>query len=158
MSRHLSSRCLEKATLTDHVSRSCRGRKTPEARYDTRSIHKVSRSCREVRNFLDQSTRCRGAIEIAIRKNLESSTDSYLLRRCQASFFKNIFSRREKHRHECNQVCNSTNDPNNILSFQEHLSTKNFKAHESQKHTHTLNKSNQFYISKTSQDSLISIH
>ena len=25
-------------------------------------------------------------------------------------------------------------------------------------HTHTLNKSNQFYISKTSQDSLVSIH
>ena len=26
------------------------------------------------------------------------------------------------------------------------------------KHTHTLNKSNQFYISKTIQDSLVSIH
>ena len=25
-------------------------------------------------------------------------------------------------------------------------------------HTHTLNKTNQFYISKTSQDSLVSIH
>ena len=35
-----------------------------------------------------------------------------------------------------------------------------YYAHRSQKHTHThtLNKSNQFYISKTSQDSLVSIH
>ena len=64
----------------------------------------------------------------------------------------------EKHRHKCNQVCNSTNDPNNILSSQEHLLTKIFKVHRSQKHTHTLNKSNQFYVSKTSQDSLVSIH
>ena len=32
-------------------------------------------------------------------------------------------------------------------------------AHRSQNtHTHTQNKSNQFYISKTSQDSLVSIH
>ena len=72
--------------------------------------------------------------------------------------FKTSFSRGEKHRHECNQVCNSTNDSNNILSSQKHLSTKIFKAHGSQKHTHTLNKFNQFYISKTSQDSLVSIH
>ena len=33
----------------------------------------------------------------------------------------------------------------------------NFK-HKDPKNTHTLNKSNQFYISKTSQDSLVSIH
>ena len=76
VSRHLSSRCWEKAMSTDHVSRSCRGRKTPKARYDARSIRQVSKSCREVRNFLDRSTRCRGAVEIAIRKNLGSSTNS----------------------------------------------------------------------------------
>ena len=70
----------------------------------------------------------------------------------------NSFSRGEKHRYEYNQVCNSTNDPNNILSSQKHLLTKIFKAYGSQKHTHTLNKFNQFYISKTSQDSLVSIH
>ena len=35
---------------------------------------------------------------------------------------------------------------------------KNFKQMDLQKETHTLNKSNQFYISKTSQDSLVSIH
>ena len=46
--------------------------------------------------------------------------------------FKNSFSRCEKHKHECN--------PNKHT------------------HTHILNKSNQFYISKTSLDSLVSIH
>ena len=144
--------------LIDHVSRSCQGIKTSEARCDARSIHQVSKSYQNVKNFLNRSTRCRGAIEIAIRKSLESSTNSQLLRRCRASFSKNSFSRGEKHRHECNQVCNLTNDSNNILSSQKNLLTKIFKAHRSQKHTHTLNKSNQFYISKTSQDSLMSIH
>ena len=95
VSRHLSSRCWEKATSTDHVSRSCRGKKTPEARYDARSIHQVSRSCQEVKNFLDWFTRCRGAVEITIRKSLGSSTDSYLSRRCRASFSKTVF-REEK--------------------------------------------------------------
>ena len=42
-----------KATSTDHVSRSCRGIKTPEAKDEPRLIHQVSRSCREVRNFLN---------------------------------------------------------------------------------------------------------
>ena len=76
VSRHLLSRCWEKATSTDHVSRSCRGRKTLEARYDAWSILQVSKSCQEVRKFLDRSTRCWGAVEIAIRKSLGSSTDS----------------------------------------------------------------------------------
>ena len=29
---------------------------------------------------------------------------------------KNSFSRREKHIYECNQACNTTKDPNNILN------------------------------------------
>ena len=33
-----------------------------------------------------------------------------------------------------------------------------FKHKDPKTHTHMLNKSNQFYISKTSQDSLVSIH
>ena len=65
-----------KATSTNHVSKSCRGIETPEARYEAQSIHKVSRSCREVRKFLDQPIRYRGADEITIRKSLGSSTDS----------------------------------------------------------------------------------
>ena len=67
--RHLSNRCREKAMSIDHVSRSCWEIKTPEARYDARSIHQVSRSYWEVRNFLCRSTRCRGNVEIAIRKS-----------------------------------------------------------------------------------------
>ena len=60
---------------------------------------------------------------------------------------KNSFSRKEKHRYECNQVCNTTKDPNNILNSQNHLSTKNFKHigpknTHTHTHTHTLNKSN----------------
>ena len=84
-----------------------------------------------------QIARCQGGVELAFKK-------------------KN--SRREKHRHECNQACNSTKDPINILNSQNHLLTA-ILAQRSQKHTHThtLNKSNQFYISKTSQDSLVSI-
>ena len=150
-----------KTMSTDHVSRSCRGIETSEARDEARSIHQMSRSYRGVINFLDRSRRYRGADEIAIKKSLGSSTYSQLSRRCRGDVepaFQNSFSRGEKHRHECNQVCNPTNDPNNILCSQKHLSTKIFKAHGSQKHTHTLNKSNQFYISKTSQDSLLSIH
>ena len=132
----------------------------------SRSIHQVSRSYRGDRSFLDQSTRCQEAVEIAIRKSLGSSTDSQLSRRYRGgvkSAFKSSFLRCEKHRHECNPTYNSTNDPINILSSQNHLSTtilstlilKNTHTHT---HTHTLNKSNQFYISKTSQDSLVSIH
>ena len=70
---------------------------------------------------------------------------------------KNSFSRKKKHRYECNQACNSTNDPINILDSQNHLSTTILSTKISKTLTHT-NKSNQFYISKTSQDSLVSIH
>ena len=71
---------------------------------------------------------------------------------------KNIFSRREKHRYECNQACYTIKDPNNVLRSQKHLSIKKNVKHIDPKHTYTLNKSNQFYISKTSLDSLVSIH
>ena len=84
-----------KATSTNHVSKSCRGIETPEARYEARSIHQVSRSCQEFRNFLDRSRRYRGAIKIAIRKSLGSSTDSQQSRRCRASFSKQFFERRK---------------------------------------------------------------
>ena len=93
----------------------------------------LSRSYREGRSFLDLSTRYREAVEIAIRKSLRSSTDSKVSRKYWASFFlkKSSFSKSEKHRHECNPTYNSTNDPNTIKT-----------------HTHTLNKSNQFYFQK----------
>ena len=73
---------------------------------------------------------------------------------------KNIFSKRGKtHRNECNQANYSTKDPNNMLSSQKHLSTQKCKAFIDAKRAHTQkNKFNQFYISKTSQDSLVSIY
>ena len=64
---------------------------------------------------------------------------------------KNSFSRREKHRYECNQACNTTKDPNIILnSSKTSLNNKKVKHINPKTHTHTLNKSNEFYISKTS--------
>ena len=86
-----------------------------------------------------------------------------MLRSCR-DCSKIVFQRREKHRYECNQTCYSTKDSNNILNSQKHLSTRKNVQHIDPKHTHThththtLNKFNQFYISKTSQDSLVSIH
>ena len=133
-----------------------------EPRTEARSIHQVSRSYRGCRPILDQSTRYWEAVENAIRKSWRSSTDSKVLRRYQGGVepaFKTSFSKWEKHRHKCNPICNSTNDPINILSSQNHLSIKILSTWIFQKkHTHTLNKPNQFYISKTSQDSLVSIY
>ena len=108
----------------------------------SQSIHQVSRRCRDCVKKkaweARQIARYRGGVEPA---------------------FQNNFSRCEKHRYECNPTYNSTNDSintkisQNSLSIQKILSIKISKTH-----THTPNKSNQFYISKTSQDSLVSIH
>ena len=68
--------------------------------------------------------------------------------------FQNSFSRGEKHRHECNQVCNSASDLNNILSSQKHLSTNIFKAHGSKKkktHTHKTSLTNFIFKKKKSR-------
>ena len=66
------------------------------------------------------------------------------------------------------QVSYSNIHPINMLSSQKHLSTTTTTTTTTTKrrkkkafmiqHTYTLNKSNQFYISKTSYDSLLSIH
>ena len=84
---------------------------------------------------LDLSTSCREAIEEAgafsiyppgikklsrlrYEKALRSSTDRKVSRKCRGGVkaaCKSNFPRGEKHRHECNQVCNLTNDPNNIF-------------------------------------------
>ena len=75
----------------------------------SRSIHQVSRSCRDCdKKKLKKLDKQQGIEEVS--------------RRCWASLYKNSFSRCEKHRHECNPTCNSTNDPINILSSQKHLS------------------------------------
>ena len=69
---------------------------------------------------------------------------------------KTVFQGREKHINECNQACYSIKDPNNIISSQNHLLTKKNVKNLDPKHT--LKESNQFYISKTSHDSLVSTH
>ena len=74
---------------------------------------------------------------------------------------KNSFERGEKHKHECNQACYLTKDSTNIFKLpKSSLNKKKCQAFRPKTHTHThsLNKSNQFYILKTSQDSLVSIH
>ena len=118
MSSHLSRKVLRKTMSTDaaveEVSRN--EAKTLEEKLDR------STSYRGSRNFLDRSTNYRGSSEIVIRKNLEARQ----IARCQGGVelaFKNSFSRREKHRHECNQVRNSTKDPISNLNSQNHLST-----------------------------------
>ena len=50
---------------------------------------------------------------------------------------KNSFSRREKHKYECNQVCYTTKYPNNILSSHNQFSTRSIVKHIDPKHTHT---------------------
>ena len=68
---------------------------------------------------------CREAIKIAIRGRWKARK----IAKCWGGveklsrLLKNNFSRREKHKYECNQACNSTNDPINILDSQNHLST-----------------------------------
>ena len=51
------------------------------------------------------------------------------------------------------------NDPINIKRLSKSSLNEKFNHMDLPKtHTHTLNKSNQFYFSKISQDSLVSIH
>ena len=123
-------------TGIEEVSRN----KPSDTRTEARSIHQLSRNYRGGRNFLDRSTRCREAIKITIRKSLKSSTDSKVSRRCQGGVelaFKSSFSRSEKYRHECNQACNSTKDPNTILTSQNHLSTSILSTWIPKTHAHT---------------------
>ena len=65
-----------KSSSTAEVLRRYRGTTQQKPRIEARSIHQVLRSYRGCRPILDRSTRYRGAGEIAIRKNLGSSTDS----------------------------------------------------------------------------------
>ena len=107
------------------------------------STTEVSSKYRATRNQiqeqkLDRSIRCRKAIKEAgafsidplgieelsglrYEKGLGSSTDSQLSRRRRGGVepaFQNSFPRGEKHRHECNPTCNSTNDPINTIISQ----------------------------------------
>ena len=79
-----------------------------------------------VKKKLDGSRSYQEVVEIAIKRKLKSSIDKPGIERCQEAVeiaLKTDFQRKKKHRYECNQTCNSTKDPNNILSFQNHLLT-----------------------------------
>ena len=110
----------------------------------SRSIKRCREAIEDPGTFSIDPPSYRGSVEIAIRNNLRARQ----IARCQ-DCIKISFSRGEKHKYECNQACNSTKDPISILSSQNHLSTTIFSTKIPKTHTHTLNKSNQFYISKT---------
>ena len=75
------------------------------------------------RNYRDKVQKARW-IEIAL-----TSIDSHQLRGVQklSRCAKTIFQGREKHWYECNQACYLTKDPNNNLSSQKYLLTKDKK-------------------------------
>ena len=123
---------------------------------------------------LDQSNRCRGAIEDAgafsidplaieemsrlhLRKMLEKLDIQQGIKEVLSQLFKTVF--RDVKSTDMNAIQHTTQPM--IQSTQKSLKIvsqfKNFEHKEFQ-NTHTLNKSNQFYISKISHDSLVSIH
>ena len=140
VSRQLSRKVSRKWSSTNTGIEGVSRNNPSNARTEARSIHQLLRSYRGGRSFLDLSTKYRKAVEIAIWKSLRSLIHSKVSRRCQGGVelaFKTSFSRCEKHRHECNPTCNSTNDPINILSSQNHLSIKILSTWISKTYTHT---------------------
>ena len=116
------------------------------------------------RNYWDKFQIARW-IEITIRsvekRSPKGSIDSNLLRiyREAVELDKRQFFKERKNTKRWMQSNKLLNiDLNNILSFQKHLSTKKKMQSIHRSKTDTLNKSNQFYILKTSQNSLVSIH
>ena len=112
----------------------------------------VSRICQALKALIDAAIEHMSkAIGISIdrgccRGSIKGSESFSLDRGCcreVSRLLKTSFSRKEKHRYDFNLSKSSLN--------------KNFKNIDP-KNTHTHNKSNQFYISKISQDSLVSIH
>ena len=140
MSRHLSRKVSRKWSSTDTGIEEISRNKSSDTRSESRSIQQVSRSYQGGRSFLDLSTRYWEDVGNAIRKSLRSSRDSKVLRRYRGGVklaFKISFLRCEKHRHECNPTCNSTNETINILSSQNHLSIKILSIWISKTYTHT---------------------
>ena len=123
----------------------------------SRQLLRSYRASRKFFNGLKQLSRSCRECDKKQLKGLDRQPSCREVSRSCRDYLKKKISRREKHRHECNQACYTTKNLNNILSSQNHLNKKTVK-HIDLKHTHTLNKSNQFYISKTSYDSLMSIH
>ena len=139
------------------VSSKCQDTKTSDTGDEARSIHQVLRSYRGSRNFLDRSTQLSMICQDCDKKKLKSSTDSQVSRICQGCL-KIVFQ--EGKNINMNAIKHAT-QPRIQLYFKLSKSSlkKTFKHNDPKNtHTHTLNKSNQFYISKISQDSLVSIH
>ena len=114
--------------------------KESDSRTEARLIHQVSMSYLGGRSFLDRSTKYRGGVEIAFKKN---TWEAWQIARYWGGVeiaFQNSFSRCERHRYECNSTYKSTNDPintkisQNSLLIQKILSTRISKTHT---HTHT---------------------
>ena len=93
------------------------------------------------RNFLDGSRICREAIETksrklrwiedalrSVEKKKSKGLDRLLFVKKSLSLIKTVFQREEKHRDKCNQASYSTKYPNNILSFQKHLSKRKMQS------------------------------
>ena len=110
----MSSRCRAK----------CRGLKH-QTRDEARSIHQVLRSYRGDRNFLDQSTKCQGGVEITIRKSLEARRKARCRKgaeKVSSKLLKTVF-RKEKNI-DMNAIKHATQPmiQNTILTSQNHLS------------------------------------
>ena len=91
-------------------------------RIKARSIQQVSMSYRGCKSFLDRSTRYRGGVEIAFKKNAWEARQIARYWGGVKPAFHNSFSRCEKHRYECNPTYNSTNDSINTKISQNNLS------------------------------------
>ena len=129
-----------------------------DSRTEARSIHQVLRSYQGGRSFLDCSTRYGGGVEITLRKRLQKLDRQQGIEEVSSQLFKIVF-RKEKNT-DMNAIQHTTQPK--IQSTQKNLSKQSLNLkifeHKDLQNTNTLNKSNQFYISKISQDSLVSIH
>ena len=101
----------------EHVSLGVHSKK--EARW----IEELSRSCRD-----------------CDKKKLKSSIDKPGIEGCQEAVkivLKTVFQRKEKHRHECNQTCNTTKHHINLSKSSPNNNFKHMDPKNTHTHTHT---------------------
>ena len=126
----------------------------------------VQASIAKQARWIDEVSRSyRGDLAIKRSQDCDKKSTENLDRQARyrevSRLLKNSFSRREKHRYECNQACNSTKDPN-IISNSSKISLNNKKVKhinpKTHTHTHTHKTSlTNFIFQKISQGSLVSI-
>ena len=120
-------------------------------RPDRKYLYGLRYLSRFYREKFSESSMDRYYDKISRDKKMKSSIERNLSRSCRG-WRKKFFKRREKHI-KMNATSKQLNiDPINILSSQNISQQENAKHSKIQKkeHTHTHNKSNQFYFSKTS--------